>query len=70
MIHYDHIPAGMKPKLDPATGEYKLVPLEADNVEDLKVMLDERDATIKELESKLKNLEVQLQKHQDSKKKV
>lgn len=69
MMFYDAIPAGKKPQFNNVTGEYELVPLKADNIDDLKIMLEEKDATIKTLEADIKNLEIQLQKHQDSKKK-
>lgn len=67
--YYDAIPAGKKAKLNEKTGEYELVDLVADNVDDLRTMLDEAKATIKSLESEITSLNVQLHKHQDSKKK-
>lgn len=69
MLHYDSIPAGKKPQFNKESGEYELVDLKADNVDDLRIMLDESNAKVKELEAMNKNLEIQLQKHQDSKKK-
>ena len=69
MLHYDSIPAGKKPQLNKESGEYELVDLKTDNVDDLRIMLDESNAKVKELEAMNKNLEIQLQKHQDSKKK-
>lgn len=58
---YDAIPAGMKPILK--DGEWKLVPLEAEKIDDLRVLYNEAKAElgkriteIKGLRTEIKNL--------------
>lgn len=69
MPRYDHIPKGKKEIKCEKTGEWILVDLDAENSEDLQILLQEKDATIKELEAKIEELEIQLQKQHNSKKK-
>lgn len=68
MSHYDHIPKGMKEKYNEKTQEWDLVPLSDESPDDLRVMLSEKEAVIKELEAEVCNLKAELAKHVNSKK--
>lgn len=63
MPHYDHIPAGKKEVFDKESGEWILADLKGNNIEDLQILLEEKDARIKELESEVAALKLQDKKH-------
>lgn len=49
MSHFDHIPAGKKEFYNKEKNIWELVDLKQADSEDLKIMLDEKDAEVKEL---------------------
>lgn len=57
---YDAIPAGKKQIIDKETGQPKLVDLSNESVEDLQIILSEKEATIEELEKENKELKEKL----------
>lgn len=68
MPHYDHIPAGKKEVFDKESGEWILVDLKDSDVDDLRIIIEEKDARIKELESEIAGLRLQEKKHSGPKK--
>lgn len=61
MYHFDHIPPGKKP-VQNDQGEWILVAMKDDNIDDLKVMGAEKDAIIKDLEGQVESLKSELAK--------
>lgn len=53
MPHFDHIPPGKREQYNKKTGQWELVPLKESSIEDLKIMLDERNSEIEELKSEI-----------------
>lgn len=61
MYHFDHIPPGKKP-VQNDQGEWVLVAMKDDNIDDLKVMNAEKDAIIRDLEGQVESLKSELAK--------
>ncbi|HQB81896.1 MAG TPA: hypothetical protein PLR50_00250 [Candidatus Rifleibacterium sp.] len=61
MYHFDYIPPGKKP-VQNAKGEWELVDMKDDNVDDLRAMNAEKDAIIKDLEGQIDSLKAELAK--------
>lgn len=57
---FDYVPAGKKPIIK--DGKWELVPLEAENKEDLQVLLEECRQQVKQLEAKIAEQAIELDK--------
>ena len=53
MGHFDHIPAGKRERYNKKTNQWELVDLKETSHEDMKIILDERNAEIEELRSEI-----------------
>lgn len=62
MLQFDHIPKGKKAEYNKEKGEWELVGLSAENIEDLKIMLSELEAELQELKAENESLKVQAKK--------
>ena len=56
---YDVVPPGKKPWLDPKTGDWKLVDLDSDSIEDLQTQLDDLKAKHVKVASENEELKAQ-----------
>lgn len=57
---FDVVPPGKKPEFDPKSGEWKLVDLSAESIEDLQVLYDDALAKLKVASEELSDLREQV----------
>lgn len=53
MGHFDHVPAGKREHYNKKTNQWELVDLNETSHEDMKIILDERNAEIEELRAEI-----------------
>lgn len=53
MGHFDHVPAGKREHYNKKTNQWELVDLKETSHEDMKIILDERNAEIEELRAEI-----------------
>lgn len=53
MSHFDHVPAGKREHYNKQTNQWELVDLKETSHEDMKIILDERNAEIEELRAEI-----------------